>query len=192
MSETKSVEQKEQTMRYSDMELSVMKATFSENNVLISAIRNIFLDASLDDGQKKAIENLRENEHGMALLRKTILPTIDPTAPLFQLVDLYVNIDTKDKMMEVAIPLIKARDLVVDYLADRLDVVDGVKKKGSFTLDDLMNRKVDDATRFSNLSARNTLLVHIDGQMSQLKLLGGLKTETVEQTKQRLAKNSTK
>ena len=128
----------------------------------------------------------------MDVFQKTMLPTIDPTAPLHQLVDLYVNIDTKEKGVLGAYPLILARDIVVDYIADRMAVLEGTKKKGSFTLSDLMKRDVEMETRFANLSARNTLLVHIDSQLVQLQLLAGLKTETVEQTKARLEKNSNK
>ena len=188
MSEIKSVEKKEQTMRYSDVELGIIKATFSENGILVKAIRKVMLDAELDEAEKEAIKNFRDNEAGMAVLTKTVLPTIDPTAPLHQLVDLYVNIDTKEKGVVGAYPLIVARDTVVDYISDRLAVLDGTKKKGNFTLVDLLDRNVDMETRFSNLSARNTILVHIDSQMVQLQILGGLKTESVDQTKARLAK----
>lgn len=43
-----------------------------------------------------------------------------------------------------------------------------------------------------NLKARNFIINHIEGCLNQLKFLAGLKSETVEQTKERLMKNSTK
>ena len=192
MAETKKVEQKEQTMRFSDVEMGIIKNTFSENGVLIKAIRKVMFDAKLDENETEAIKNFRENTHGMTVLEKTMLPWIDPSAPLHQIVDLYMNIDTKEKGVLGAYPLIIARDVVVDYLQDRLDVLAGKREAGMFTLSELLNRNVEMETRFSNLSARNTLLVHIDSQLVQLQLLAGLKSESVEQTKTRLAKNSNK
>lgn len=43
-----------------------------------------------------------------------------------------------------------------------------------------------------NLKARNTLITHLEMCLNQLKVLAGQKTETVEATKERLKKDSTK
>ena len=58
-----------------------------------------------------------------------------------------------------------------------------------------MTLKIEDLTpeqALINLKARNTVIQHIEGQLQQLYLLAGQKTETVEKTKERLAANSTK
>jgi hypothetical protein len=52
------------------------------------------------------------------------------------------------------------------------------------------NQSPDEA--FLNLKARNTLVAHIEMQLAQLQALAGLKNESVEETKERIAKNSTK
>lgn len=43
-----------------------------------------------------------------------------------------------------------------------------------------------------NLKARNTVIGHVEQCLLQIKLLSGMKDETVEQTKERLKKNSNK
>lgn len=43
-----------------------------------------------------------------------------------------------------------------------------------------------------NVKARNSVIQHVEGCLMQLYLLAGQKSETVEDTKTRLAKNSTK
>ena len=43
-----------------------------------------------------------------------------------------------------------------------------------------------------NIKARNTLISHVEQCLMQLSILAGQKTESVEETKNRLAANSTK
>lgn len=58
-----------------------------------------------------------------------------------------------------------------------------------------MTMKIEDLTAeeaLINLKARNTLIQHVESCLMQLSLLAGQKEETVEETKARLAANSTK
>lgn len=43
-----------------------------------------------------------------------------------------------------------------------------------------------------NIKARNTVISHVENCLVQLKLLAGIKNETVEETKERLQKDSSK
>lgn len=43
-----------------------------------------------------------------------------------------------------------------------------------------------------NLKARNVLITHVDQQLMVLRTLAGMKSETLEQTKERLKKDSSK
>ena len=45
---------------------------------------------------------------------------------------------------------------------------------------------------YVELFARNTLVSHVEQMLNQLLVLAGKKEETVEETQERLAKNSTK
>lgn len=62
-------------------------------------------------------------------------------------------------------------------------------------LDLWMTVKIEDMSpeqAVINIKARNTLITHIEQQLLQLRSLAGLKVETVEETKTRLAGNSSK
>jgi len=43
-----------------------------------------------------------------------------------------------------------------------------------------------------NIKARNTVIQHLEMSLMQIKVLAGLKEETVEKTKENLKKNSAK
>lgn len=62
-------------------------------------------------------------------------------------------------------------------------------------IDMWMGVKLDEVTdeqALVNLKARNYVISHLEMCLNQLKHLAGLKSETVEETKERLMKNSTK
>jgi hypothetical protein len=50
----------------------------------------------------------------------------------------------------------------------------------------------DIETDYIWLTARNTFINHVDQQLIQIKFLAGQTDETVEQTKERLSKDSSK
>lgn len=106
-----------QEMRISDVELELIKNTYSENDDLLK------------------------------LLRKIFLPELDVNAPIGQNLDLWMTMKIEDLSPEDAL---------------------------------------------INLKARNTLIQHVEMCLGQLKILAGQKKETVEETKERLKKNSAK
>jgi len=58
-----------------------------------------------------------------------------------------------------------------------------------------MTMKIEDVSpeeALINLKARNTMIQHTEMCLGQLKVLSGMKEETVEKTKERLAKDSAK
>lgn len=58
-----------------------------------------------------------------------------------------------------------------------------------------MTIKVEDMSpeeALVNIKARNTLISHVEQQLMQLKTLAGMKKESVEETKNRLLKDSSK
>ena len=58
-----------------------------------------------------------------------------------------------------------------------------------------MTLKVDEMTpeqALINIKARNSLIQHVEMCLSQIKILSGMKNESVAETKERLAKDSSK
>ena len=183
----------EQTMRYSDEEIGIIKATFADNDYLIKVLRKFLLQGALNETEKSLLESFASQPNSMKVFEKTIKPEIDLDAPAFQMTDLYVNIDTKEASVEKAYPLMLARDLLSDYLEQQLNKLKGISVDSGINFMSL--KRTEGKTplvAFTELSARNTLISHVEFQLLNLKTLAGGKEETVEETKARLIKNSNK
>jgi len=129
-----------------------------------------------------------------ALIKKIFTPHLEPEAPLFQLVDMPMglNVDLKGIGEEQAKPLIKAKLLECQYMEGMIKRLDKLNKdKTEFpSLFEMSDLSHPDA--FVRITARNYLLSYIDSNFQQLKFLAGKKDETVEETIEKLQKNSNK
>lgn len=102
----------------------------------------------ITDAELATIKSLfAENEDALKLMRKIFLPEIDYTAPLGQLVDMWIPVEVDDVSPEQAIV---------------------------------------------NIKARKTLIIHVESCLMQLRNLAGKKQETVEETKKKLQRDSSK
>lgn len=178
-----------QKMRYSDEELGLIKNTFAGDDTNLYAVRKHMLGATLTEGEQKFIEQLTPELK--ALLNKCFNPIIDGDSPLFQLVDMKMPLspDLKGKTREEAEDIIAIKQVQIDYVQSRLDAFDG-NGNSTPSLEAMADLKASNA--FINIQARNYLLSYIDSFVNDLRNLAGQKDETIEQTKQRLAKDSTK
>lgn len=182
-----------QPMRYTDLELSLIKNTFCENDALIKVLRKVILQGELSDDEIKIVHTFTVQPQSMALLRKTLLPQIDLEAPSFQMVDLYINIDTKEGSLEKVYLQTTARDLMCDYLEQQFAVLEDKNPQMNIIFSKLARAEGKTPEEvYIELSMRNTLISHVEFQLMQLKTLAGKKEESVEQTVARLQKNSAK
>lgn len=189
------VKKQKQSMRYADVELETIKLAFAENDELLIAIRKHFLQLPLTAVEQALVIALKNNEPVLKVIRKTMLPTIDGDAPFNQVIDLWMTIDLKDKDPKDALIVITAREKLIIYLEQQLKTLEG----GVPSLDDIQLKdltKVLVKTRademLSNFIMRNTLIAHTEQQLFMFSILAGQKNETVEQTKERLKKDSSK
>lgn len=183
---------KKQTMRYSDAELSVIKATFTDNDELLKAIRKVFLQLKLSAAEMQMIKDLQGKPELLAVIRKSFLPEIEGDAPFQQVVDLYMTLKIEDKTPELAHPFILAREKLIKYLDEQLKSLEN-KEEPEISFKDLTVVDGKSATEiYIDLLCRNTVIGHTEMQLQQFVVLAGQSDETVEQTKERLFKNSTK
>lgn len=186
--------QKNQLMRFNDSELNLMKALFADNEDLLFVIRKVLLQFELLETEKNVLNKV-VNETVFALLKKVFLPSLEADAPLLQLTDMRIalNVDLKGKTPFEASLLIKSKALEIKYLEQQFAILKDLDKKPKIKLDDLADLDVEDEdTALINITAWNYLVAYIDGNLQQVKFLAGKTEETVEQTKERLAKNSAK
>ena len=192
------MEKKKQIMRYSDEEMQVIKV-FSENDELAKAIRKLMLQMPLSALDLSVLQVCKSKEL-MAVVKKTFLPTLDGNAPIHQVVDLWITLKIDDKHPDYAIHHIKSREILINYLDQQLKFLEDIenieknyKKGGKIQLSEMVNFKdKSPVDAYVELFARNTLVSHVEQMLNQLLVLAGKKEETVEETQERLAKNSTK
>jgi hypothetical protein len=192
MVETK---KQKQSMRYSDKELELIKLSFAENDELLIAIRKVFLQLPTTALEQAILINLKTNEDLLKIIRKTFLPTIDGDAPFNQVIDLWMTIELKNKDPKEAYTEIMAREKLISYLEQQLKVLEGgVPSINDVQLSDLTKvlAKTKADEMLTNFVMRNTLIQHTEQQLHMFSILSGLKSETVEQTKERLKKDSMK
>jgi hypothetical protein len=184
--------EKDQKMRFTRAELSLMKNTFADNEALLFALRKFLLGFSLTKQEEKELEVLRTGE-AYKLVKKVYTPEIDPNAPLFQLVDmkLGLNVDLKGQTEEFSLPHIQAKMFEIDYMETKISELSGAVASGEVeTLESLGD--LSHPLAFPRIIARNYLLSYIDSYTNEIKFLAGTKEETVEETLEKLKKNSTK
>lgn len=182
----------EQKMRFSDADLSLVKNTFAENPDLLKALRKVFLQIPLDALDKQTLTgNILGKPTVMKLIRKCYLPEIDADAPIHQVIDLWMTVDIKDKDPDQAWHHLVARDLLIKYLEQQLHVLDTLDENSAkIRFADLTTLGVSTEKAFVNLIVRNQIVTHNEQQLAQLTVLAGMKNETVEQTKERLKRDS--
>lgn len=179
-------------MRYSDTELDLMKTMFSDNDELLNALRKVFLQMPLTPGDKQWIENIQGKPAVLALVRKQFLPTLDPNAPRHQLMDMWMTLKLEDKTPMQAWPEIKARELIIEYMVLQLDFLEGNGKGANdgFIKFEVSSKPDAEQETYSRLLARNLFISLTELHLGQFSILAGAKTESVAQTKERLAKDS--
>ena len=186
-------EKKVQTMRYSDDELRLIKANFAENEDLLMIMRKAFFQFPLDSDEINLLQSRFTDENMTRLMRKTFLPEIQADIPLGQSIDLWMTVEMRDKDPErVMVDLLVRRELIT-RIEVGLECLKGVIPVDfNPVISYVPNFKGDHLEEFVKVNSRNTYITHVEQQLVQLKLLAGLKDETVEEVKDRLKKDSTK
>ncbi len=188
--------QKGQKMRFSDVELGLMKSLFAGNEDLFFLIRKAMLGMEMPNEEKIQLMKFMKPEV-TDLIEKIFLPVLDGDAPMFQMTDLVngLGADIKQgKNTEEMLIQIDAKEIEIDFLSNRISDLRGSKTAHrDYSIDELSDLSISDKRQaYVNVIARNYLLSYVDSNLQQVKFLAGEKEETVEETMKRLAKDSSK
>lgn len=176
---------------FNEDELKIVKSIFAENPKLIKTLRKFFFQGELNREEKTILDVFKQT-NGINVLRKFLLPEIDPDSPLHQYADLFVSVSTKDRDTNFVAVEIASRLLMVDYLKQQFGVVEN-KETSRIMLKDWIDFEGKDEKRIHiELGARNALLNHIDFQFQFIKALADAKEENPEQIKAKQKKDSAK
>lgn len=166
----KKIEEVIKNSRFTEEELSLISNTFFEKDELLMTIRKHFLQFNLDEQEAISIKGINENT--LKVIRKQLLPEIDPTSPMFQNRDLWVSVNTTEKLAEDSYLDMRAQDIAIRYLEEQFDRIEGNFDISGIQLKDLVyNDKKNEERAFIDLKARNTLLTHIDANLQDLRTL---------------------
>lgn len=185
---------KPQTMRYSDDELRMIKSNFAENESLLLLMRKAMFQFPITVEERDLLSNQFSSEEINKLMRKTFLPEIQEDIPLGQSIDLWMTVEMRDKdPLRVMVDLL-VRKRLIERLETGLECLKGVVPVDfdpvvQYSPNIVMSESYDE---YVKVNSRNTYISHIEQQLIQLKLLAGLKEETIEESKERLKKDSAK
>lgn len=186
--------EKGQYFIFSEAELSLIKNTFSDNDELLYAIRNVLLQFPVSDGQKATL-SVGLNENVISVLRKRIIPEIAPTFPLGQLPSLLTTISKDLGIRDVVDmePQFQAKELEIAYLEQQFNKLEGKSNDESINLKRMGELKGKTRhEQFVDMTAYLFLLGYIDPMLGMMKNLAGTKEETPEEQKNRLTRDSSK
>lgn len=171
-----------QEMRLSDAEQELLKATFAEADDLLLTVRNVFFGLPLTDEEKKQIRAIFSSAPLMRLMRKQFLPEFQPDIPIGQNIDLWQLADLKGENREWEV---RATNRKIEFIEMGLNRL--ADPESSF----LLNFPIVMA-ELEKLAGRILYVNHVDRQLQTIRILAGTKTETIEQTRERLLKDSSK
>ena len=153
------------TILLNDSDKALIKNIFSNKLDLILLLRKSLLQGSMTAEEKNLFVNF--SKELIAVLRKQFLPKINFDNPAAQLLDLW-NLNIKNKILDYAWIEIESRRLMIDYLEERFNFLEG-NGEGKIKLSDLeYNKSKPKEKAFIELLARNDIIFHIDQNMGIL------------------------
>ena len=179
--------------RYSDKEREIIRSFFkSENEQLIMAVHKFLLQGDMSDGEVTIIKSLPKE--AIDVFRRTVIPEMNPEDNFGQVTDMWVSIDTADRDPLIVFDCMRSRKIVIDYFNKRFDILcGGAESKKDIQLKDLVyDGKKNERDSVVDMSARNTILKHINMHLTQLIVMADQTPESQEELEKRRAKDSAK
>jgi hypothetical protein len=185
--------EKDQVYIFTDDQLSLIKNTFAENDELLYAIRNVLLQFPLSEGQTKLVKSLKPEV--IEILRIRMLPELGPKFPLGQLPSLLSTLteDMKTHDVELMAPKMEAKVKEIAYLEQQFQKLANLDTEEMLRLKDmghLMGKSP--YQQFVDIAAYLFLVGYIDPSLNMIRVIAGTKQETVEETKKRMHRDSSK
>jgi hypothetical protein len=191
--------EKDQVLIYNSVELSLIKNTFAENDVLLYALRKVLLGFELTEPEKGLLR-VSITDAVYEALKKRILPDLSPVYPLGQIPSIITTLTEllKVKDVEEMKAHFDAKDIEISYLEQRFTVLKDIieNRETTISLIDLKElgefRGKSPERQYVDTTAYLFLVGYIDPMLIFIKSLAGSKDESIEQQKERLTRNSSK
>jgi hypothetical protein len=179
-------------LMYSDNDINLIKATFAENEELLLSIRKLFFGAEISPEEKANIKNIFSKPQVKEVFRKKVYGLNNLDTPIGQLSDFWLGVETQvfGANRETIEQAITSKDLVLKMFQkafDLLDNPDGEKVNLDFNATSLITDPLG-----IQIIARNLYMKAIETSLLAVQTIAGKKDETLEQTLQRLQKDSSR
>jgi len=180
---------KNQTDKYSEGEIEILKQAYENNTDLFLMLRDHFLQLGTDEHLKELTPDFLE------VFGKGIFFELRNDLPITQQATMYSGLSMLEQLHpEMGIILIQAADLVNDYVKQQLEILTS-KEEPEIILEELLERfgSVEQKEmRVINTIAYNKLIPIIESKMFLLQSKCAKKEETEEEKIKRLEANSSK
>lgn len=177
-----------QQARISDKEKSLLRNTFSENEDLLIALRNLLFGFDMNEGELKMLERLQGKEL-RKLLRKIFLPELEKDIPIGQSIDLWATLNVDGKEIGQISQAMLARISLIKNIELALNLLENPNGKKVNLLD---YKLITASSTNYELLARNTFISHIELQLAVIRMLANSVEETPEQLMARIKKDSSR
>ena len=177
--------------RYNDVETELIRNTFN-NLSLLKSIRKVMLQLPFTEAEDVTLRKVLTPDV-IKLVRKAFLPTISGDEPLSQITDAWSTITVTDKMPDVALLVLRARELTIKYLDEQLNILGGASKVKTIIFENftiLKDKREEEA--YIDIIARNNILGNIEKQLMELYILSAMPKETPEEIAKRNTIDSSK
>lgn len=178
---------KDQVFIFNKDELSLIKNTFAENDILLYTIRKVFLQFPLTETEKGLLR-MAVTPEVWKVLKKRILPDLSPEFPLGQLPSILTTLTqmVQQRSEEDMVAQFAAKKIEIDYLTQQFEVLRDLDAPQPIKLAELAKLE------YVSITAYLFLLGYIDPSLLMIKTLAGSKEETPEEQTARLKADSNK
>lgn len=174
-------------------EISIMKATFADNDALLKTIRALFLGLGVTDEEKLLIrKTFAGNGDLLAIMHKKFLPSLNKDTEIGKIADVWLGVEQmiSDKSPDTIKQMIGYKDVAIGMVRTSLTLLENpdlpaIKLEYTGTMYPADYLGIE-------LMARNQFIRLVETQLTFIKMIAGAKTETPEQAVKRIHSDSSK
>lgn len=176
-----------------DEEVKVLQSIFKGNDALLQAIRAVMLGLTPTDEENKLVASTFANPRLQGIFRKRFLPGIDKTAPIGQVSDTWLGVETMvfgqhPDAIRQALEYKREAIIMTDHALERLVNPNLASTTTGLVLQYDPAMYPTDSLGIK-LLARNQFIRHIEQQLLMIKLIAEQSTATDDSGKKK-AKDS--
>jgi len=176
---------------YSNKDIDLIKATFAENDALLVMVRKLFFGYDLTEDEKKAVKSTFSNPEVVEVFRRKVYSVGNVQTEIGHINDFWFGAEEQifGAGRDTIYQAIASKELVLSMFTKAFNLLtnlDGEKVDTSF------NPVIEADPLGIKLIARNLYMKAVETGLHSMKVIAGMKTETVEQAVKRLSQDSSK